>query len=483
MKEKNLIILCVVFAVLMSLVFVKKSMNKSVPTVEEVTNIIEPLLSGDTVSKIVVRIGNGISEEEDKPKNVSVLKENDSWIVETQYGVYANESVITKVLEGFDLLEGELRSDNKEVLADYGIDDASGVHVEFYRPNAEKIHVLVGTKQAGYQNNFVRFGDKNAVYAVAVNLLASLSVRDQEDDKKIDANRWVDKKIARIDSEDVVAFKVVETQAGQELTVVDLKRELVDGKKKWKSNIPYSFGMSASKIKNVFSVFNNTHSREIIAPDTEGVFDGSKWVGSFTLTDGGKIKIIRGNKDDTGDNYYVKREGATYHYLVPASTFNSRMDQQGNIFAGNVLGINEKSLESVEINSLEKNKVFSVIKKVTVPEVLDGQDTKEGEQPKESEPESTWETPTGELIAADKIQDMINKLKNINPEIMLQPAASVENSMVISITKNGSSSQYTIGKDVVLDTGKECRFLKVDANEQGYCVSKSAIVALENILP
>ena len=88
---------------------VKKSVKPQVPTTEEIVDIIVPSISIDDLSEIVIRLGDGNSDTEDKPNIVHLAKEDDQWIVKTQYGIYANEKTITPLLEKLDQLEGELR--------------------------------------------------------------------------------------------------------------------------------------------------------------------------------------------------------------------------------------------------------------------------------------------------------------------------------------------------------------------------------------
>ena len=184
MNKKSLIIVCVIFAVLIGLVFVKKSVKPGIPTTEEIVDIIASSINVDDFSEIVLRIGDGSTEDKDKPKNVHLVKEGDQWIVKTRYGVYANDKTITSLLDKLDQLKGELRSDKKGLLSDYGIGDDEGVHVELRRGDAEDIHIIIGIQKAGYQNNFVRLGETNAVYIVNENLLGAFGVRGEEEDQK-----------------------------------------------------------------------------------------------------------------------------------------------------------------------------------------------------------------------------------------------------------------------------------------------------------
>jgi len=478
MREKNLVILCIVFAILISLVFFKKSIKPQVPTTEEISDIIELSISLDGLTEIIINLGDGKSDDTDKPKNVHLAKENDHWIVKTHYGVYARDQSITSLLDKLDQLKGELRSNKKGILGDYGIDDEQAVHVQLHRQEADPINIAVGTKKSGYQYNFVRMGESNAVYIVNENLLSALGVRGEDDDLKLDANTWIDKRITHLESNDVVGVTITEGNGSAERTVIDLKRESADGKKQWSSAIPYDISLSASKIKSMVGVFNNTYAQEVVAPDVEGVFDAPGWTGVFTLENGEQVKIVRGEEKPEG-KYYVKQEGVGYFYHIATSSFHSKKNQQGNIFANNPLKVDEKNISEIEIRDLVDKKKFHALRKT--PEDTEAKDENADEETEKKE--DVWETPGGEAVKLTKVRDIISKIKNISLEAVLKPEASINGAMVIRIVKKGVLTEYKVSRDLKLDTGKECHFLRVGKNAQSYCASKSTINALQNILP
>ena len=101
----------------------------------------------------------------------------------------------------------------------------------------------------------------------------------------------------------------------------------------------------------------------------------------------------------------------------------------------------------------------------------------------EASKEDVWESPAGESVDAAKVRDIINQISAFNLEAVPLPAASLANAMTLNITGEEGAKQYTVSKDVKLDNGKECHFLKAGAGAQGYCVSKSQVTALKNALP
>jgi len=477
MKEKNLIILCIVFAILIGLVFIKKNTKPKVPTAEEVSDIISASVKSADINDISITLGKSSSAQEN-PKPVVLAKEGDHWVVKSQFGVYAKDKVIDSALDKLDGLEGELRSDKASVLSDYGIDDDQAVRVTLQREGADAIEVLIGTEKAGYQNNFVRFAGSNAVYVTSENLLTVFGVRDKDEAKELDENKWTDKRISHLDTSEIVGVTISQLVKGEVRQVIDIKKEDVDGKKQWKSVTPLPFGLSASKIKTLVQNFNNTYAREIVAPDVEGVFDEHTWTGVFTKENGEQVTMVRGKKDEAGSNYYLKHEGAPYYYVIPVSTFESREKQQGSIFANNPLKVDPSTIDELLVKDLVGKKEFHVVKKVDTG----GTSDKEGSDGEE-ESTSPWKTPAGDTVEESKINDIIGKIKNISIDVDFQPAVAVDDALRIRVTKEGVSTGYTITEDLVLSNGKECRFLSVDGSKQNFCASKSQIVALQNALP
>ena len=504
MKEKNLIVMFVILAVVIGLVFVKKTTKKSIQTAEESVDVIAPAVNATEVSEIslmLVRggdtvVGEGTGEgQENGGKDgqeakagdgtnrdfVSLVKEGGRWKDMTQFGVYATDSNISWALDKLDQLKGELRSNKANILGDYGIKEEQALNIKLKRNDGQIVHVLVGTEKAGYQNSFVRLQDSNAVYMVDENLLATFGVRDEGEEQILDTKKWADKRIAQLNVDDITGISITQTVNGAQEKVIDLRQETVDETKKWQSSIPYDFNLNANKIKNIAENLNNTYAREIIAPDTSGVYDEPGWVGTFTLADGQTVTIVRGNKGGDSQDYYVMQEGAAYQYLVPVSSFDSREQQQGDIFASNPLKVEEKTVGAIVVEDLESKKQFSAVKKTPVHTEETPSPGESGGQ--EASKEDVWESPAGESIDVAKVRDIISQISAFNLEAVPQPAVSLSNELTLSITGEEGTKQYTVSKDIKLDSGKECQYLKVGSSAQGYCVAKSQVTALKNALP
>lgn len=75
MNKKGLLILCVIFAVLIGLVFVKGRTKPQVSTQEEITDIISTVVSVDSINEIELKLGSGTPDESGASEHVHLVKD------------------------------------------------------------------------------------------------------------------------------------------------------------------------------------------------------------------------------------------------------------------------------------------------------------------------------------------------------------------------------------------------------------------------
>jgi len=484
MKEKNLVILCLVFAVLVALVYVKNNIQtSSIEEEEDLTDIIAPVITKDTITDLIISLpATAADENQDKVHKVHLAREKDSWIVKTHYGVQGYDRAIDPVIERLDHIQGEFRSDNVEVLSDYGIGDDSAIRLELLGEEFNPIKMLVGTQKTERQNSFVRFDKSSQVYLVSADLPALLGVFEKDGAFLLDLNKWTDKKILHLDTGKVTGLEIIQrNDLGEDRQVIKIKKETVDGKTQWKSEGPLAFNLSGDKIKSVIEVFNNTYARDIVAPESEDAFESPAWKAVFTFEGGENVVLSRGKKDDQG-NFYFYREGAGFYYLIPVSTFYSRVNQQSNIFAANPLGTDEESMSELEIYGVEGKKKFLALKKTVAAEET-GSSISEGDNQKTADVVQ-WQNSKGDKIEQSKMTDIINKLKAVNVEWVLPPEFSFEKAITLRIVRQEGEKKYSISELIKINDTKECHFLQIEGEESdGYCLSKPQVSAIVNSLP
>ncbi len=177
MKEKHLKILAGVFGFLLVLYFVTKPRQMSV-----------------NVDEFVQQVVIGISKED--IKNIEVYKEtesgesvqmkfsfqNDQWRIPTKYGCKAQKSRIDRLLDTVLEMTGKVRSSDPKHLDNYKITDSQGVHFILKDETDKSLaNLIIGKRSEDSNAGFIRFADKEKVYAVDKNLLSTLGVNGDPD--------------------------------------------------------------------------------------------------------------------------------------------------------------------------------------------------------------------------------------------------------------------------------------------------------------
>lgn len=471
MKFKNLIILLTVFIVLIGIVFVKKGMEPTVATTEEMTDLITPSLNLENISEALFRFGTTETK-------VHLLKEEDTWKVKSLYGVYADENVLGAFLRKIDDLRGELRSGDAALFGDYGITDEEGIHILINGEGGNTVSLVVGSKRAGWSANFVRLQDKNEVYVVEDDLLAEFGLWGEPQAGHFNADKWVDKQIARFDPKDVIALRISEGNEAAEKVWLDLELRTVADKRKWESALPYALGLSATKIKDRLENFFNMRASRVVAADLSDAPVDSFWKVEWKLEDGRQITFLRGNKEKDGYNYYVKTaEG--HHFLVPVSTWDNFVSGIGDIFISNPLEIKDEAVTRVEIQDLIARKKFVADKITTFKAEKPAGEDKNGEGPGEV----VWKTSLGEDMENGKAADILQRFGNMNLFLAFTEGIPSGNALVVKLSEGEKVNTYTIAESKTLADGRDCHVLKVSDNSHSYCYLKNDLDNFKSIVP
>ncbi len=171
-KTRNLAIIGVVLLVLLGVSFMQKSGHKKATSQSSVAAIVAEGIVPADLSRIT--IGYGTTPE------VVVLSNNPTgWTIDTAWHAKANLARIETLVRNVSGLVGEYRSDNAEVLGDYGLGADGAIQIRATNPAGEVVIALdVGHKPERYPGNFVRHPDNNKVYVSQKNLLAEVGLYD-----------------------------------------------------------------------------------------------------------------------------------------------------------------------------------------------------------------------------------------------------------------------------------------------------------------
>jgi len=454
MKSKNFIIFLVVLAVLLGIVFIKKFMQPKVPTAEQWANIVEQSASKDTLTDCLITLGE---------KKLHLERKNDKWTIADQQGAYADEQKVDTLISKIDALEGELRSDSKELLSDYGISDTEGINIQLKKGEADVAHLVLGTKKAGWNKNFVRLKGSSAVYVIEENILSDLGFWGDVTQASFNADQWIDKRIIHLDQDQVKSIKLEkDTQ-----TFIELVQKVEDEKKKWETVKGYPMKLDQSKVNSYIRSLTNLRGSSIATKDEESKFEETAWKLSIGLDDDKTITLNRGEKD--GGSYLVKLSDKNYMLKAAEYTFNNIDKTDGDFFVNNPLGLKEEEITAIKINDLENKKEINI-------KIID----ETGKEESEEASNVVWKSDSGYIFKTDDVKDVIRKIENISLKTLPERTQSIDNLLLISLTKqDGSVYEYEITKSVSLDNGKECHYLRIEDDDHNYCVENHHITSLK----
>lgn len=501
MKPKTLLLLVGMFLILLTLTWMKKGLKPPVPTVEEGMDLIQEPVHLNSVDACRVTLGE---------KEISLAREEDRWIVKNQYGAYADEPKLTSLFEKLDELTGELRSDKKELLQDYGLTDEEALHIQLQRDEKLLAHLVIGTKKAGGENNFIRRGDANAVYVVDANLLAEFGFWQDVSEAQFDLERWIDKRIVHLEPDQVKAMEVYQG----ETQILGLNLNTGQEQPQWQFSRNLPFPLDENKVEHYLQSLLITRAQGIIMAEENSGDETSSWKARFHLEGGQTIEIFRGKKDEAGRNYYVKTSDKKYAFLVPLGTMDNLHKNDGDFFKDNPLGIEAEKISAVEIEQSEGPRTLQLVKtlrpKIPLkeqaqegeeqgspdqsgeareqdsPEAQPGENEGEPEVPAEGtqgpEIEVTWQSPLGETFPQNEIGQFFQQLQQITLKMVMPRQSSIENFLKLKITQDEEPRLYTFTQKVQLDSNLECHYLEFGEDTQGYCVPARDVSNLLNAI-
>jgi len=177
MKEKHLKILAGVFGFLLILYFVTKPRHLSVNVDEFVQEVVIGI-SKEDIKNIEVYKETG----SDQPIQMKFSFQDDQWWMPTKFGCKAQKSRIDRLVGTVLEMTGKVRSSDPKHLDNYKITDSQGIHL-ILKDETDKTlaNLIIGKRSEDNDAGFVRFADKDKVYAMDKNLLSTLGIYGEPD--------------------------------------------------------------------------------------------------------------------------------------------------------------------------------------------------------------------------------------------------------------------------------------------------------------
>jgi len=342
-KTKHLVILGIALAVLLAVNLMQKRGHKKATS--QASH--EELVASDIVPADLGRItiGHGDDAETVVLSNTPV-----GWTVDTAWHAIADQSRIETLVRNVSGLDGEFRSDNADVLDDYGLIGEQVVTIRGYDPAGDEVMAIdLGRKTGQGQGNFVRQPANDKAYLTQTNVMAQLGI--YSDDSAPTSRYFLKLQAVKEDRLDVDqmtitgdegALNFVKVFAIEEPDSLGTNPVLDRNTWEWQLAGPDQTALMKTKVDAVLNSMVAVRATDLVDPKadlaTYGLFEPRRSA-SFTLQDGRIINLIFGDKREAVDG-------------APAGTF-MRMSGEATIWVVTDYAVNNifKSLADLKQES------------------------------------------------------------------------------------------------------------------------------------
>lgn len=327
-SRRNLLAMGGVLVLLVAVYLLTNTRREQLDTTGGYVKLVEGTVSTDEVFGIEAWRGTA------RDKALQLAKRGDSWVVASRNDAPANLNKIRSLLGNVEGLEGEVRSDDAAVLADYGLADSSSVHLVLKKEAGdERLHLLLG-KRSG-NGSFVRKDGSTQAVLASTNLLGDFGMWG-DDPTDPDPKQWLELEVYKVDREQVSSLNL-----RHEGKFLELKKEFEEPPPapattdttaaappvaaqtyEWRVSKPSSFLALKTRGDGILGALASVRARDLADPalavDVTGL-DAKADLAIVTLASGASDTLLFGKSlvgDDT--QLYFKVAGHERTWLVPS---------------------------------------------------------------------------------------------------------------------------------------------------------------------
>lgn len=204
MSGKRLLPLAAVLIVLLIVALMVKRQPTPARLVDEVgwERLVPDSLRAETISGVDLYQGS-------QPDQVlSLRRQGDGWQVPSYFNAPVRPGRIEVLLDQVSDLEGELRADRAELLAEFDLEEEQALHLRVYTDDETEpaLHLLAG--KGGRRSGFVRLLDDARVYNVDLNLHSVAGLWGENLGNVPEAQTWLQLRLNDIPSEEVAGLEL-----------------------------------------------------------------------------------------------------------------------------------------------------------------------------------------------------------------------------------------------------------------------------------
>lgn len=302
MNRKTITILLLVLAVLIIASLTQKSNHDKTVTQSDSADLFSTDFGVENIGRIVITQG---------ADTTGVILENPGkWVVRTRFSHAADSKKVEQLLVTLNELSGQFRSDNSDVLTDYGLGSKDAVKVTLFGTDFEvKNEIEIGKTPAGGSGHFIRLTDNNKVYHTKSALLSKMGLFSGPELPK--HAFFLDNKVFSTVKEDIRAITLFQDDEVIELVKRYAVTDSVTDYSSWNWEMtqPQKVMASNTSADQLMNGFININSADVADPESDlmgiGLWKADKRA-VVNLADGTEFELRVGNTTkENGDEYYA----------------------------------------------------------------------------------------------------------------------------------------------------------------------------------
>ncbi len=466
MKNNKLPILFVVAVILLIVgVMSKHRSKKSIVEVVNLKTLLSDSWSTDKVAKIEIQVPKSEKPAANKDKDsldlsasavthqsLKLMKQTDGkWILPELFNAEVKQGKIESLMKMLKESEGEFRSDSKEVLKDYSLDDKKAMRISLYKQGEAKPgwELFIG-KNADNSTHFVRLHNENKVYVINKNLRNEVGASSSELDKGPDYKKFLNLKMLATKEPEIkeVIFKTAFAEYRLEKVTEEreVKAPATKDKKETKQEAPkmekvdvwkvaagnVGFSLKKDGVNQLVNKLNGLTAKDVVgsaaeAGDSKYGFNEKSLKITLVAKNGSKKEFMVGGKVMDGakekNEYYVRNGEKSNIFTLASSNVNNIFVNQKDLFDLNVLKLDKSQLVKITL----KGKDSFTLKKNTK--------------------EDKWEMVGLEAkkkLKESKINDLIKAFSKISAHGLANRIVSINKTKYQAEIKSSDGNQYNI---------------------------------------
>jgi len=324
MNQKHLLFFIVIALAMGMLLFVKE-MNVPPEYSNQETALIMKEFKPERITRIEISKGE---------ETIQLIRENDTWVVPTLWGITASEERIVDLLLAVKDLKGEERARSKELYPDFGITEKMAVHLVFKEDDKPRLHLLLGTQKPRWKNVFIRKAESEAVYLAETDIFPLLGIMGEIATAKLKAEHWADLSILS-------------------LSVDDLSKVEIRDKRQWYDPTEaLPFEASMEPIQTYYRELTQLRAKTVVDPAASNYgLDKPVWQLRVSIREKDPLMISVGAQQEGTTDRYVRAGDSPFVYVMTEYGLSRLRGDRAKWIRNNPFKIDKSLIESIRVQT------------------------------------------------------------------------------------------------------------------------------------